>query len=55
MSFIVRDSASARDELRRPCACLPHCATTVKDLDLAGRALGTIIGAGGSLGRSPFI
>ena len=53
MSFVVRDGASTRDELKRPCAYLLDRATTVEDL--AGRALGTIIGAVDSLGRSPFV
>jgi len=55
VSFVVRDSASARDELKRPCAYLLDRATTVEDLDLARRALGTIIGSVDSLGRSRFV
>ena len=55
MSFVVRYSASARDDLKRLYEYLLDRATTVEDLDLAERALGTIIGSVDSLGRSPFI
>ena len=55
MSFIVRYSASARDDLKRLYEYLLDRATTVEDLDLAERALGTIIGSVDSLGRSPLI
>ena len=55
MSFIVRYSASARDDLKRLYEYLLDRATTVEDLDLAERALGTIVGSVYSLGRSPFI
>ena len=55
MSFVVRYSASARDDLKRLYEYLLDRATTVEELDLAERALGTIIGSVGSLGRSPFI
>ncbi len=55
MSFIVRYSASARDDLKRLYEYLLDRATTVEDLDLAERALGTIVGSVDSLGRSPFI
>ncbi len=55
MSFVVRYSALARDDLKRLYEYLLDCATTVEDLDLAERALGTIVGSVDSLGRSPFI
>ena len=55
MSFVVRYSASARDDLKRLYEYLLDRATAVEDLDLAERALGTIIGSVDSLGRSPFI
>ena len=55
MSFIVRYSASARDDLKRLFEYLLDRATTVEDLDLAERALRTIVGSVDSLGRSPFI
>ena len=55
MSFVVRYSASARDDLKRLYEYLLDRATTVEDLDLAERVLGTIIGSVDSLGRSPFI
>ena len=55
MSFIVRYSASAHDDLKRLYEYLLDRATTVEDLDLAERALGTIVVSVDSLGRSPFI
>lgn len=55
MSFVVRYSAAARDDLKRLYEYLLDRASTVEDLDLAERALGTIIGSVDSLGRSPFI
>ena len=55
MSFAVRYSASARDDLKRLYEHLLDRATTVEDLDLAERALATVIGSVESLGRSPFI
>ena len=55
MSFVVRYSASARDDLKRLYEYLLDRATTADQLDLAERALGTIIGSVDSLGRSPFI
>ena len=55
MSFVVRYSASARDDLKRLYEYLLDRATTVDEIDLAERALGTIIGSVDSLGRSPFI
>ncbi len=55
MSFSIRYSASARDDLKRLYDYLLDRATTLQDLDLAERALATIIGSVDSLGRSPFI
>jgi plasmid stabilization system protein ParE len=55
VSFVVRYSASARDDLKRLYEYLLDRATTADQLDLAERALGTIIGSVDSLGRSPFI
>ncbi|MGE0674511.1 MAG: type II toxin-antitoxin system RelE/ParE family toxin [Methylibium sp.] len=55
MSFAVRYSASARDDLARLYEYLLDRATTVDDLDLADRALGAITEAVESLKRSPFI
>ncbi len=55
MSFAVRYSASARDDLTRLYEYLLDRATTVEDLDLAERALGAIIDAVESLKRAPFI
>ena len=55
MSFVVRYSASARDDLARLYEYLLDCATTAEDLDLAERALAAITGAVESLKRAPFI
>ncbi|ABM94630.1 type II toxin-antitoxin system RelE/ParE family toxin [Methylibium petroleiphilum] len=55
MSFAVRYSASARDDLTRLYEYLLDRATTVEDLDLAERALGAVTDAVESLKRSPFI
>lgn len=55
MSFVVRYSASARDDLKRLYEFLLDRATTVEDLELAERALGVIVGSVDSLSRSPFI
>jgi plasmid stabilization system protein ParE len=55
VNFVVRYSASARNDLKRLYAYLLDRAATVEDLDLAERALDTIIGSVDSLGRSPFI
>ncbi len=55
MSFVVRYSASARDDLKRLYEYLLDRATTVEELDMAAQALGTVIGSVDSLGRSPFI
>ena len=55
MSFAVRYSQSARDDLVRLYEYLLDRATTAEDLDLAERALAAITGAVESLTRSPFI
>lgn len=55
MSFDVRYSASARDDLTRLYEYLLDCASTAEDLELAGRALGVITAAVDTLSRSPFI
>ena len=55
MSFAVRYSQSARDDLARLYEYLLDRATTVEDLDLAERALAAITNAVESLKRSPFI
>lgn len=55
MSFVVRYSASARDDLARLYDYLLDRTTTVEDLDLAEQALGAIAGAVESLRHSPFI
>lgn len=55
MSFVVRYSASARDDLTRLYEYLLDRATTAEDLELAELALGAITAAVDSLGRSPFI
>lgn len=55
MSFVVRYSASAKDDLARLYDYLLDRATTAEDLDLAEQALSAITGAIESLRRSPFI
>lgn len=55
MSFAVRYSAAARDDLVRPYEALLDRATSAEDLDLAEQALGLINAAVESLRRSPFI
>ena len=55
MSFVVRYSRSAKDDLTRLYEYLLDRATTVEDLDVAERALGAITDAVESLKRSPFI
>jgi plasmid stabilization system protein ParE len=55
VSFVVRYSAPARDDLTRLYEYLLDRATKVEDLDLAERALGAITHAVESLKRSPFI
>lgn len=54
MSFVVRYSASARDDLERLYDFLLDRATTVEDLDLAEQALRAIAGAVESVRHSPF-
>ena len=55
MTFVVRYSATARDDLKRLYEYMLDRSTTAEDLDLAERALGAIRDAVASLGRSPFI
>lgn len=55
MSFVVRYSAGARDDLIRLYQHLLDRASTVEDLEVAERALNAITMAGDSLARSPFI
>jgi len=55
VSFAVRYSPSARDDLARLYEYLLDRATTGEDLDLAERALAAITSAVESLKRSPFI
>ena len=55
MSFLVRYSASARDDLKRLYDYLLDRSRTAEDFELAERALGTIMISVDSLGRSPFI
>jgi plasmid stabilization system protein ParE len=55
VSFAVRYSASARDDLTRLYDHLLDRATTVEELDIAEQALAAITGAVDSLRRSPFI
>jgi plasmid stabilization system protein ParE len=55
VSFVVRYSASARDDLTRLYEYLLDQATTAEDLDLAEQALGVIVSAVEGLSRSPFI
>jgi plasmid stabilization system protein ParE len=55
VSFAVRYSAAARDDLKRLYAHLLERSTTVEELDLAERALDTIEAAIESLKASPFV
>ncbi len=55
MSFAVRYSAAARDDLVRLYDFLLERASTAEDLELAERALNAITNAVDSLSRSPFI
>jgi plasmid stabilization system protein ParE len=55
VSFVVRYSASARDDLARLYEHLLDRAKTVEELHLAEQALEAIIGAVESLRRSPFV
>jgi plasmid stabilization system protein ParE len=55
VSFAVRYSAGARDDLIRLYQFLLDRASTVEDLEVAERALNAIGQSIDSLGRSPFI
>ena len=55
MSFSVRYSASARDDLKRLYGHLLERSTTIEDLALAERALDAVVNAVQGLSRSPFI
>ncbi|WP_372528786.1 type II toxin-antitoxin system RelE/ParE family toxin [Piscinibacter sp.] len=55
MSFVVRYSASARDDMKCLYEYLLDRATTAEDLDLAEQSLGAIIGSVDTLRGSPFI
>ena len=55
MTFAVRYSASARDDLKRLYEYLLDRSATVEDLELAERALEAIVDAADRLGRSPFV
>jgi len=55
VSFVVRYSRSARDDLARLYEHLLERATTAEELDLAERALEAITSAVESLKRWPFI
>jgi plasmid stabilization system protein ParE len=55
VSFVVRYSPRARDDLERLYDFLLDRATATEDLDLAERALEAITAAVESLRRSPFI
>lgn len=55
MSFAVRYSAGAREDLVRLYEFLLQQASTVEDLDVAEVALNAITSAVDNLGRSPFI
>ena len=55
MSFEVRYSASAREDLKRLYQYLLDRATTVADLEVADRVLSAIVEAARGLSRTPFI
>ena len=55
MSFAVRYSASARDDLKRLYEYLLDRSTSVEDLELAEQALAAIVDAAERLGRAPFV
>lgn len=55
MSFVVRYSASARDDLKRLYEYLLDRVTTAEDLELAERARSIIIESVDRLSQSPFI
>jgi plasmid stabilization system protein ParE len=55
VSFAIRYSAGAREDLKRLDAYLLERSTTIEELDLAERAIDTIEAAIESLRYSPFI
>ena len=55
MSFAVRYSSSARDDLERLYGYLLERSTTIEDLATAEKALDAIVNAVEGLSRSPFI
>jgi len=55
VSFAIRYSAGAREDLKRLYAYLVERSTTIEELDLAERAIDTIEAAIESLRHSPFI
>jgi len=55
VSFAVRYSAAAREDLKRLYEYLLDRCTTVEDLDVAEKALAAIVSAVDSLGETPFI
>ncbi|MGL6109141.1 MAG: type II toxin-antitoxin system RelE/ParE family toxin [Rubrivivax sp.] len=55
MSFAVRYSAGAREDLKRLYAYLLDRSTTIGELDLAERAIDTVQAAIESLRYSPFV
>jgi plasmid stabilization system protein ParE len=55
VTFAVRYSASARDDLKQLYEYLLDHSTTVEDLELAERALDAVVKAAEGLSRSPFI
>ena len=55
MTFAVRYSASARDDLKRLYQYLLDRSTSVDDLEIAERALDAIVDAAERLGRAPFV
>jgi plasmid stabilization system protein ParE len=55
LSFAVRYSAAARDDLQRLYQHLLDSCKTAEELELAERALRAIISAVDSLQRSPFV
>jgi plasmid stabilization system protein ParE len=55
VTFTVRYSASARDDLKRVYEYLLDRSTTIEDLELAARALDAVINAAENLSRSPFV
>jgi plasmid stabilization system protein ParE len=55
VSFVVRYSATARDDLKRLYKYLLDRATSIEDLELAEHARATIVESVDGLCRSPFI